>query len=90
DDDNELTDAFLTTLSTLDTERVSVPVSGGAEASGTRVDPETGLTVDCVNGADPAVGTSDGVVVYVSNGDLADDRTPGGEVGAVYLSTRAT
>lgn len=90
DDDNELVDAFLATLATLDAERVSVPASGGTEAAGTRVDPETGLTVDCVNGADPAVGTSDGFVVYVSNGDLADDRTSGEEVSAVYLSTRAT
>jgi hypothetical protein len=90
DDDNELLDAFIAEVADLDAERVSVTSNGGSEAVGTRTDPETGLTVDCVNGADPAVGTGGGVVVYVSNGDLADDRPAGEEVSAVYLSTRAT
>ena len=89
DDTNEVVDAFVSTLATGDVERVSQPTTGGTEAAGTRVDPETGLTVDTVNGADPVLGDGGSFVVYVSNGDLADDRVSGEEVSAVYLSTLA-
>ncbi|MFZ9628134.1 MAG: TolB family protein [Ilumatobacteraceae bacterium] len=89
DDSNDVVDVFLSTLATNDVERVSLPASGGTEASGTRTDPETGLTVDSANGMDPVLGDDGSFVAYVSNGDLTDDRAAGEEVSAVYLSTRA-
>lgn len=90
DDDNDLVDVFIADVADLAADRVSVTSTGGSEAVGTRTDPETGLTVPCVNGADPAVGEDGSIVVFVSNGDLTDDRPAGEEVSAVYMRTRAT
>jgi len=73
-DTNGAGDAFLRTLATSTTARMSVAVVTGTEATGTRVDSETGLTVPQVNGADVMLGDSPRYVVFSSNGDLAKDK----------------
>jgi Tol biopolymer transport system component len=73
-DTNGTGDVFLRTISTLVTARMSVAVTGGTEATGTRVDSDTGLTVAQVNGSDPMLGDSAQFVVFSSNGDLAKDK----------------
>jgi len=73
-DTNGTTDAFRRVLLTSTTARMSVAVTGGTEATGTRIDSDTGLTVAQVNGADVMVGDSARYVVVSSNGDLAKDK----------------
>lgn len=73
-DTNGAGDAFLRTLATNATARMSVAVVTGTEATGTRVDSDTGLTVPQVNGADVMMGDSPRYVVFSSNGDLAKDK----------------
>lgn len=93
DDLNGVRDAYLR-LGTV-TERVSVAVDPGADATGTRVDGHTGETVPVNNGIDVNVGETPAYIAFVSNGDLAGDRPVGeetpGEVStepASYLRTR--
>ncbi|MEY4175500.1 MAG: hypothetical protein RI900_2665 [Actinomycetota bacterium] len=73
-DTNATTDVFLRTLATKATARMSVAVTGGTEATGTRVDSDSGLTVPQVNGSDPMLGDTAQYVVFSSNGDLAKDK----------------
>lgn len=73
-DTNGTSDVFLRTVGTLVTARMSVAITGGTEATGTRVDSDTGLSVPQVNGADAMLGDSSRYVVFSSNGDLARDK----------------
>lgn len=73
-DTNGTSDVFLRTIGALTTARMSVAVTGGTEATGTRVDSDTGLTVPQANGADAMLGDSSRYVVFSSNGDLAKDK----------------
>ncbi|MGI9645914.1 MAG: TolB family protein [Ilumatobacteraceae bacterium] len=86
EDTNGVKDAFLRVLANSTTERVSVAVPGGSEATGTRIDGHTGEIVPQTNGADVAVGASPNAIAFVSNGDLAADR-PIGEENPGELST---
>ena len=76
-DVNAVMDAFLRVMSAVTTERVSVAIAGGTEATGTRVDGNTGLVVAVKNGTDVSVGLTADLVTFNSNGDLAGDRPPG-------------
>lgn len=78
-DVNGTKDAFIRILATELTERVSVAITGGTEATGTRVDGHTGAVVPMTNGADVAVGLTSSYVAFVGNGDLAADRPVGEE-----------
>ncbi|MBU6215655.1 MAG: hypothetical protein KGR17_03545, partial [Acidobacteria bacterium] len=73
-DTNGVGDAFLRTIATSTTARMSVAVTGGTEATGTRLDSDTGLLVPQVNGADVMLGDSPRYVIFSSNGDLAKDK----------------
>ena len=69
---------------------MSVAVTGGTEATGTRIDSDTGLTVAQVNGADVMLGDSAQYVVFSSNGDLAKDKPlVGGVVSSEWAIFRA-
>ncbi len=73
-DTNGTGDVFLRTIGTLTTARMSVAVTGGTEATGTRIDSDTGLVVPQVNGADAMIGDCPQYVAFSSNGDLAKDK----------------
>ena len=73
-DVNGTSDAFIRTLASSTTARMSVAVTGGTEATGTRVDSDSGLTVPQSNGADVMMGDTARYVVFSSNGDLAKDK----------------
>jgi hypothetical protein len=68
---------FLVELAGDEVERISVHISGGADASGT-----------AANGYDAAMGTTGSFVAFVSQGDLADDREVVGAEPAVFLRIR--
>lgn len=78
-DTNGVKDAFIRILDTDLIERVSVPIAGGTEATGTRTDGHTGELVPVVNGVDVNVGTTVNHVAFVSNGNLTADRVVGEE-----------
>ena len=66
---------------------------GGTEATGTRVDGDTGETVPQKNGTDAAINSDGQIIAFTSNGDLTGDRVVGesGEIGAepaIYTRTR--
>jgi Tol biopolymer transport system component len=97
-DVNGVVDAFVRDRSPALTERVSVvdETAGGTEATGTRIDGNTGLEVPQKNGADVTVGAAGNVISFTSNGNLANDRTVGEEGGeelstepAVFTRTRS-
>ncbi len=92
DDVNGVTDVYVRNLETGVLERASVPAPGGTEASGTRIDGQTGLPVPQINGNDVAISTDGRYISFTSNGDLTGDR-PLGEDGmlstepAIYVRT---
>ena len=75
-DANGVKDVFTRALPTAVTERASVVSEGtdGTEASGTRIDGNTGLEVPQNNGVDPDITRDGGRVVFVTNGDLTGER----------------
>jgi hypothetical protein len=97
---NGVEDAFVRDLEEPLTERVSVvdETAGGTEATGTRVDGQTGEVKPQINGTDVAINEDGTIVAFVSNGNLANDRPldeedPEGGVStepAVFTRTRAT
>ena len=98
-DVNGVKDAFVRDLGVAPvTERVSVvdETLGGTEASGTRIDGNTGEVVPQINGYDVAVSSDGSMVSFVSNGNLTNDRAESeenpGELStepAVFTRTRA-
>ncbi len=97
-DVNGVLDAFVRDLNGPLTQRVSVvdETAGGTEATGTRIDGNTGEVVDQKNGADVTISADGNLVAFTSNGNLANDRTESeeepGEVStepAVFTRTRS-
>lgn len=98
-DVNGVEDAFVRDLEEPLTERVSVvdETAGGTEATGTRVDGQTGEVKPQINGTDVVINEDGTIVAFVSNGNLANDRPldeedPEGGVStepAVFTRTRA-
>lgn len=72
--DNLVKDVYAVDFAADTFERVSVPVPGGTEATGTRTDGNTGETVAQTNGADPSIDGTGHHVSFVSNGNLTGDR----------------
>lgn len=87
DDTNGVRDVYIDTLATNTIERVSVPVAGGTEATGTRVDGNTGETVPQINGSDIAISIDGRYVSFTSDGDLAGDRPTSTEEGTTETSS---
>ncbi len=87
DDTNGVLDVYERNLATGALTRVSVPVAGGTEASGTRTDGKTGATVDQVNGSDDNINYDGRYVSFLSNGDLAADRPISTEGATTGVST---
>ncbi len=98
-DTNGVMDAFIRKLAPNPvTERVSVvdETTGGSEATGTRVDGNTGEVVAQKNGTDVVITADGNLVLFTSNGNLANDRaeseeTPGelSTEPAVFTRTRS-
>jgi Tol biopolymer transport system component len=83
-DVNGVMDVFVRDHATALTERVSVvdETLGGTEATGTRVDGNTGETVPQKNGTDAAINSDGQIIAFTSNGNLTNDRVIG-EDGAI-------
>jgi hypothetical protein len=90
DDTNGVKDVFVRDLVNGTTERVSLANAGGTEASGTRIDGNTGLEVPQINGSDATINRDGSVIAFTTNGDLTADRpeeTEEGSVSAAAVST---
>ena len=86
DDTNGVMDVYTYTMGTGAIERASVPVAGGTEATGTRIDGNTGATVAQINGADPSISVDGRYVSFTSDGNLAADRVASTEEGSTVAS----
>ena len=95
-DVNGVIDVFVRDHATSLTERASVvdETLGGTEATGTRVDGNTGETVPQKNGTDAAINSDGQIIAFTSNGNLTNDRVVGEEPGeistepAIFTRTR--
>ena len=94
-DVNGVIDVFVKDHQTGLAERASVvdETLGGTEATGTRIDGNTGETVPQKNGTDAAINSDGQIIAFTSNGDLTGDRVVGesGEIStepAIYTRTR--
>lgn len=72
--DNLVKDVYAVDFAADTFERVSVPMPGGTDATGTRTDGNTGETVPQTNGADPSIDGTGHHVSFGSNGNLTGDR----------------
>ncbi|MFN8018935.1 MAG: DUF4214 domain-containing protein [Acidimicrobiales bacterium] len=72
--DNLVKDVYARDFAADTFERVSVANPGGTDATGTRVDGNTGETVAQTNGADPSIDGKGHYVAFGSNGNLTGDR----------------
>ncbi len=94
DDTNGVMDVYTYTMATGAIERISVALTGGTEATGTRVDGHTGATVEQNNGVDPSIDVDGRYVSFTSDGNLAADRSASTESEgsfepAIYLRIRS-
>ena len=74
DDANGVSDVYTYAMGTGTITRVSAALAGGTEATGTRVDGNTGATVPENNGSDPAIGLTGQFVTFTSDGNLTGTR----------------
>jgi hypothetical protein len=94
---NGVFDVFVRDHATGITERASVvdETLGGTEATGTRIDGNTGEVVPQNNGIDAAINGDGQIIAFTSNGNLTNDRTESeetpGEIStepAIFTRTR--
>ena len=74
DDVNGVSDVYTYAMGTGTITRVSAALAGGTEATGTRVDGNTGDTVPENNGSDPAIGLTGQFVTFTTDGNLTGTR----------------
>ncbi len=74
DDTNGVMDAYTYSMATGAIERVSAAVPGGTEATGTRIDGNTGATVAESNGSDVAISLTGQFATFTSDGNLTGTR----------------